>query len=317
MNHGDCSAWLLREGRLRAGWRVALYIVLARITQILAALLFGTITVISVLLVWKEQFTSPESLRQWLARDLSTVTTFSPLAFGYRVYDMLIVLALIFVFRRWIDRRPMRALGFTFGRGWWREFLVGFALIVAAWGVIFALALGTGAAIIVGVAWETQAVGALLGALATGLLFNLLIGITEEADARGYVLQNLAEGISRVPAILASSAYFGMLHLFNPGAGWLSTLGIFCGGVLLALGYYATRRLWFPIGMHAAWNFAEGPLFGFPVSGLDRGGLFRLQITGADWWIGGAFGPEAGALAMLVKIALILGLWKWIKEKRE
>ncbi len=68
--------------------------------------------------------------------------------------------------------------------------------------------------------------------------------------------------------------------------------------------------------MHAAWNFAEGPVFGFPVSGLDMGGLFRLQITGPDWLTGGAFGPEAGALAIAMEIALsaILGAWIWRKR---
>lgn len=314
MNRPGCSNWFVREGRLRSGWRVALYSVLARVAQILAALLFGAIVAALLSVLWRDQFSSPEQLTRWLARELANVTTFSPLAFGYRVYDTLIVLAVIGVFRRVIDRRPLRALGFDFVRGWWRELLAGFALIVVAWGAIFALALGTGAATVVGFAWETRAFDAILGALAFGLFFNLLVGLAEEADARGYVLQNLAEGIRVVPAILVSAAYFGVLHLLNPGAGLFSTLGIFFAGVLLALGYYTTRRLWFPIGMHAAWNFAEGPLFGFPVSGLDMGGLFRLRITGPDWWIGGAFGPEAGALAVLVEIGLILGLWWWVRR---
>jgi CAAX amino terminal protease family. len=184
-----------------------------------------------------------------------------------------------------------------------------------AWGVIFALALLTGAATVVGFAWEARAREAILGTLVLGLLFNILVSLTEEADARGYVLQNLAEGIRFMPAMLVSSFYFSALHLLNPSAGIASTLGIFFAGILLALGYAATRRLWFPIGMHAAWNFAEGPLFGFPVSGLDMGGLFRLHITGPEWWTGGAFGPEAGALTIVVEIGLIVGLWWWIKRR--
>ncbi len=314
-NLTGCSSWFVREGRLRSGWRVTLYLIVARAIQLLAALIFGVIVATILAAVRADQFTSPEQLTRWLATELSNVTTFSPLAFGYRAYDTLIVLAVIFLFRRWIDRRPLRALGLDFARGWWQEALAGFALIVVAWGAIFALALVTGTATIIGFVWEERAAPAILGALAMGLVFNVLVGIAEEADARGYILQNLAEGIRFVPAVLVSSAYFGALHLLNPGAGIASTIGIFFAGVLLALGYAATRRLWFPIGMHAAWNFAEGPLFGFPVSGLDMGGLFRLKITGPEWWTGGAFGPEAGALAIVVEIGLIVGLWLWIKKR--
>lgn len=316
MNQTRDSNWFVRDGRLRSGWRVGAYLIFARLAQLSAAVMFGMLVAIVLGVLWADRFTSPEMLSEWLLAEFMNVTTFSPLAFSFRVYDTLVVLVLIFVFRRFIDRRPMRTLGFDFTRGWWQEALAGFVLIVVAWGVIFVLALVTGAATIVGFAWERTSVSTILIALISGLLFNILVSIAEEADARGYVLQNLAEGIRFVPAMLVSSFYFSVLHLLNPGAGIASTIGIFCAGILLALGYAATRRLWFPIGMHAAWNFAEGPLFGFPVSGLDMGGLFRLTITGPDWWIGGAFGPEAGMLAIIVEIGLIAGLALWIKRRK-
>jgi membrane protease YdiL (CAAX protease family) len=232
-------------------------------------------------------------------------------ALGFIMARALIALAVIWVFRKWIDRRPFLNLGFQFTPGWWRELLAGFGFSMAALLVIFLLSLALSAAAIVNFAWGQLDISAMIGGLVVGLAFNLLVGVAEESDARGYVLQNLAEGIRLVPAILVSSLYFGVLHLLNPGAGWLSTIGIFFAGVLLALGYYVTRRLWFSIGMHAAWNFAEGPLFGFPVSGLGMGGLFQLKITGPEWLMGGAFGPEAGALAVVVEIAMIAALVVW------
>ncbi|MBM3130965.1 MAG: CPBP family intramembrane metalloprotease [Chloroflexi bacterium] len=315
-NHPGCAAWFIRDGRLRSGWRVALYIISARVAQVIAAILFGLASAAILFAARPDQLATPEQVIGDLAAELLNVATFSPFAFGFRVWDTLVVLGVIFLFRRAIDRRSFRALGFDFARGWWRDLVAGFAFILVAWSAIFLAAILSGAATIVGFAWDEKNWLTLLSALANGLIFNLLVGIAEEADARGYTLQNLADGIRVVPAILVSSAYFGALHLLNPGAGIASTLGIFFAGVLLALGYYATRRLWFPIGMHAAWNFAEGPLFGFPVSGLDMGGLFRLQITGPDWLTGGAFGPEAGALAIGMEIALIAILFAWIRSKR-
>ncbi len=229
---------------------------------------------------------------------------------------MLITLVAIWIFRLWIDRRPFRDLGFQFARGWWREFAAGFGFVIIAWGAIFGLALAIGGTVLMGFVWNDTSWSVILRELGVALLFNLMVGVTEEADARGYMLQNLAEGIRFMPAIVVSSFYFAVLHRLNPGAGLLSTVGIFVAGVLLAMGYYATRRLWFPIGMHAAWNFAEGPLFGFPVSGLNMGGLLQLNVSGPEWLMGGAFGPEAGAVAIGVEVAMIGLLMVWKQRVR-
>jgi hypothetical protein len=97
---------------------------------------------------------------------------------------------------------------------------------------------------------------------------------------------------------------FGLLHIFNPNATWVSTAGIFFAGVYLAYGYIRTKQLWLPIGLHIGWNFFEGVVFGFPVSGLDIYALTRITVNGPDLWTGGAFGPEAG---LIVLPALLLG----------
>ena len=92
--------------------------------------------------------------------------------------------------------------------------------------------------------------------------------------------------------------YFGIEHLSNPNSSWVAVAGIFFIGLFFAYGYLRTKQLWLPIGIHVGWNFFENAVFGFPVSGFDRPGLFRITVSGPDLWTGGAFGPEAG-LVML------------------
>lgn len=311
-----CSCWFVRDGRLRSGWRVVLYVVSARLIEIGFALAVGIAVAALLALTLSSQGISPAELTRRLRDLLANLTGITPLGLGFRVLDTALVLAIIWLFRRFIDKRSFISLGFQFSPGWWREALAGFAFSVAGWVAIFMAGLSFGAVAVTNVAWSGGNWPGILAALAGGLVFNIFVGIAEEADARGYMLQNLAEGINFFPAVLVSSLYFGVLHLLNPGAGLLSTLGIFFAGILLALGYYATGRLWFSIGMHAAWNFAEGPLFGFLVSGLNMGGLFDLRITGPDWLMGGSFGPEAGALAVLVEIGMIVVLFAVGRARR-
>ncbi len=309
-----CMRVFVREGRLRSGWRVAAYVVTARVADLLAALVIGSVLAVVLAIAFVQAGVEVEQFGPRIVAMLSKPIDYPAIGLGLQSVRLIVVLAVVWFFRHWIDRRSFASLGLERAHGWWREVLAGFAFSLAAWVVIFLLSLGLGSVTIAGFppvdsGWETALVG-----LAVGLGLNALVGFGEEVDARGYVLQNLAEGIRFWPAVLVSAVYFGVLHLLNPGAGLGSTVGIVFAGILLASGYHATGRLWFSIGMHAAWNFAEGPVFGFPVSGLDMGGLLRLNISGPDWLMGGAFGPEAGGLVIGVEVAMIALLLAWARR---
>jgi uncharacterized protein len=309
-----CAQWFVRDGRLRSGWRVALYMVGARLLDVIGSILLGLIVGVVLAFLFTQQGVPASGLANRLMDYFRDIYAHPPVILAFEAERVVVILGLVWLFRRFLDKRPFRTLGFQFTRGWWQEFLAGFGFSLAGWAAIFVLSLGLSAATITGFQWSSGNVSAVAGGLAYGLLLNIMVGVAEETDARGYILQNLAEGVRFWPAVLISSLYFGLLHLLNPGAGLTSTIGIFFAGVLLALGYYATGRLWFSIGMHAAWNFAEGPIFGFLVSGLNMGGLFQLRITGPDWLMGGGFGPEAGLLAVAVEIVLIVVLFAWAQR---
>ena len=112
--------------------------------------------------------------------------------------------------------------------------------------------------------------------------------------------------------MIGSSAIFSLLHLFNPGASIPALIGLFAAGLLFAYAYLATRQLWLPIGLHLSWNLSEGPIFGFPVSGLPGQGLLEVDVSGPALITGGAFGPEAGLVGLLgVGIAAtMIAVWQ-------
>ena len=170
-------------------------------------------------------------------------------------------------------------------------------------GLIYLLMAGLGWITFEGFAWEFDPVSLVLGN--TLLFFLIFVGVawSEELLSRGYHLQTLASGLNVFWGVVISSAVFGALHLGNPNATWVSAAGIFLAGLFFAYGYLRTGQLWLPIGMHLGWNFFEGVVFGFPVSGLDIYPLARIQVSGPDIWTGGAFGPEAGLIVLPALIA--------------
>ena len=140
--------------------------------------------------------------------------------------------------------------------------------------------------------------------LSAAVGLNALAAVGEEIILRGAVFRVLEDGFGTLVALVLSAALFGLLHGANPGATATSTMAIALeAGVLLGLAYAATRSLWLPIGLHFGWNFTEGGVFGAAVSGMTAHGLLRFDVTGPDLVTGGAFGPEASIVAVVVCLA--------------
>jgi hypothetical protein len=154
------------------------------------------------------------------------------------------------------------------------------------------------------------------------------VGVNEEFTFRGYQLRNLAEGLAGrhtgprsavVLALLLSSAVFGLAHVTNPDVTVGSTLNIVFGGFILGLAYVLTGELAIPVGVHVSWNWFQGAVFGFPVSGnKPTRHLLTVRQDGPELWTGGAFGPEGGLLAVL---AIVVGcgllvLWVWLTRRQ-
>lgn len=132
----------------------------------------------------------------------------------------------------------------------------------------------------------------------------------EELLFRGVVFRLVEEWTGTWIALAVSALLFGLVHAGNPGATWVSTVAIALeAGVLLAAAYVIARNLWFPIGLHFAWNFFEGPVYGTQVSGHVFGpSALMAHVTGPALITGGGFGPEAGLAAILPCIVVAAAL---------
>lgn len=268
--------WLVSEGRLRTPWRILTY------------------TFLLFLL--------------WIAGEYAaSVLPRSPL--GWVHYIVLTGAAVVAggVMLVHFDGRRPGALGFALTRHAPREivagYLIGALLITGTCLVLFV----SGTARFIP---DTGTVSQYIATLAWTLAFFTLAAAYEEAWFRGYVFQVLVASVGVWPTVLASSALFSLVHAGNPNVGPIALVNIFLAGVLLAWAYLRTRSLWFATTLHAGWNWAMAVALGFPVSGLilmDTP-LYDAVETGADWWTGGDFGPEAGLAATLFLLAGIAWL---------
>ncbi|MBN1977629.1 MAG: CPBP family intramembrane metalloprotease [Anaerolineae bacterium] len=306
--------WNDKQRRLRAFWRLGLHVGF----MLVLGLIFLTIPIVIVtVLVSAAQGAGllPETFPGPLAPAVNDLLLM--------VGELILMVGAAWLAGLLLDRRRFADFGVHLNLNWWIDFGFGLALGAVLMGLLFAVEASAGWITITGAMQSLSydlPFGASLPILSFGLaiLTALLrfvgVGISEEFLSRGYHLKNLAEGFNFRPlgpkgaiilATLLSSSVFGMLHANNPNASFISTFNIILAGLFLALGYILTGELAIPIGLHITWNFFQGNVFGFPVSGTDAGATFiAIEQGGNDLITGGAFGPEAGLIGVA---AMVLG----------
>jgi uncharacterized protein len=203
---------------------------------------------------------------------------------------------------RWIERREPEEL---LPRAAGREFSYGLTLGICLFATVMLVLWMAGV-------YHPTGRGSIVP-LAAGFLTALLAAVLEEIIFRGFLFRLTQKLGGMWGALAVTSVLFGAAHAANKGATIGSSVAIALeAGVLLGAAYALTQRLWLPIGLHLGWNFAEGSIFGMSVSGrTQQGSLITGELHGNALLTGGAFGPEASIVAVVVCLtAAIYLIWK-------
>ncbi len=204
---------------------------------------------------------------------------------------------------------PFRALGCWLTKNWFRDLMLG--LLIGAVSMFLA-------ALIPFVSGgmnfhfnDSASASAILLTLSVTLFIFIVAGISEETLFRGYLLQTMTRGQLFWFGAILTSFLFATAHNRNPSANFLSWTNTFIAGIWFAVAYFKTRNLWFPFGLHLAWNWVQGSVLGINVSGLGElasAPLMKSADSGPTWLTGGDYGIEGGiacTLALFFSIALI------------
>ncbi|MDQ3665236.1 MAG: CPBP family intramembrane metalloprotease [Acidobacteriota bacterium] len=230
----------------------------------------------------------------------------------YRLILLTASLAAGYVCARLLEDLSWRSLGLTLHANWFRDLLIGTAIGIASLALAATIAtVGGGLRFTVSAAGIFAQVAKTLGL--SGALF-IVAALAEEALFRGYPLQTLTRARLAVLGVLLTSLPFAAVHLQNPNvAQGFTFVNTALAGVWLAVAYLRTRSLWFPLGVHWAWNWALGSLFGLPVSGITQIAPHPL-LQGADlgpaWLTGGSYGIEGGLACTITLVISTVFVWR-------
>lgn len=260
---------------------------------------------------------------------------------GWRLLIYLVFAATILgvLYHLALHTSPLRVPDFRLGELLPREFIAAFAMLAAAvimariehrpfgsYGLPWKRALGAG--FWEGALWGFLAMTVILLILRTTHSFSfgstelygrqflfyasgwgayfLAVGLYEEFSFRGYPQFTLTTGMGFWPAAFLLSAVFALVHLANPAENFMGVLQVFVTALLLCLSLRRTGNLWFAVGLHGAWDWAETFFYGVPDSGFQGPGHFLSPMFhGPKWLTGGTAGPEGSIVTLLVELAMI------------
>jgi uncharacterized protein len=142
--------------------------------------------------------------------------------------------------------------------------------------------------------------------LFTGAVGMMIVALSEELVFRGYILSNLLENSNKWVALVATSLLFAIMHGSNPNVNAISLVNIFMAGLLLGVNYIYTKNLWYAVFLHFTWNFLQGPVLGYEVSGFHLESLLHQQSVGHKLITGGIFGFEGSIVATILTVGFFL-----------
>lgn len=221
----------------------------------------------------------------------------------YELFSFVIILFLFIFWVKVIEKNALSSLGFV-KRNW---------LKYLGWGIMFSLVqMG-----VIALVYQVSGIGSFeLNELSLepilfilGLFpFWLLQGGTEEVATRGWLLTRIAARTNLPLSIVISSSLFGILHMGNAGVTFLSVLNIILDGVLAGLLFIYTDSIWLVVAQHGTWNYVQGNLLGFQVSGTGADtSIFSFTMgSGPDWLTGGTFGAEGSIITTLVLLVSLV-----------
>jgi membrane protease YdiL (CAAX protease family) len=296
-----------KASQIRSGWKIAM---------VFASFFFSTNIIVFFITFFYTLYQiivnriPPSQLKGVISNLSSSLTNMStPLGLTTHIIQCLAMIFFVVLFWKMLDKKPVKEIGMISIKKGYKDLFQGLAFGAISLLIVFVILLLTRNITLVNALNKPN----LNISLLTGLNVFIFVGINEEMFARGYCITVLKQTRNKYVVIIVSSIIFSVMHSLNPGMSLLSYVNLFLFGVLTAYMAIKSQNLWLSIGYHITWNYFEGNICGFLVSGQTTGSMYSLEVGNNSIINGGQFGPEGGIIVTVILLLSFLYMWKVYK----
>lgn len=282
------NIFINRFHQIRSGWKIAIIFGINYGISLIFGIIAGLILLISMMSSGKIDLENPT-----FNIDTSSLSGANGL---FQVAGIIIMIFAVWLVLRLIDKKRLKDIGLINIKKGFKHLCLGLLFGAVSMTIIFFVLLATKNIELTNSLAKPQFSWSILW----GFVLFIFVGLNEELFSRGYCMMVLNQTGKKWVPIVISAVIFSAMHLGNPNLKILGLINIFLVGILFSYMVIKTNNIWMAIGYHITWNYFQGNVFGFQVSGLGTTGLYGINVLNDNLLTGGSFGPEAGILTTLV-----------------
>lgn len=292
------------NNQIRSGWKIASVYFTYTISVILLSIIFGMVYMLVVYTA------NPKIERIKYAEEQFSSMNYLPGICMFLIQCITLILVVILFWKIW-DKKKVKYIGLTNIKSSWKDLCSGLLIGAISFTAVATVLIFTKSVELI----NSFAQPKFSWALIIQLIIFIFVGINEELFCRGYCMTVLKQtNISWVP-IVASSIIFALMHSFNEGISLIAYINLFLFGITMGYLFIKTKNIWMGIGYHITWNYFQGNIFGFLVSGNVTDSIYTVKTVNPNIINGSSFGPEGGIVVTILLIISIYSIYRFLPSR--
>lgn len=297
------------DNQARSGWKIGLLFITFLISTTIASFIFSAVYGVIAVANHPELASDQIKLMQYLQQQFSGMSNFPAVSLQL-IQCISLIFGVILFWKIW-DKGKIREIGLTNIKSSWRDLGAGLLIGAVSFTIVALILLATNSVEMVNSFGSPKFSWALI----TQLIIFIFVGINEELFCRGYCMTVLKQTKKPWVPIIVSAIIFSVMHSMNGGISLLAYVNLFLFGIFMGYLFMKTKNIWMCIGYHITWNYFQGDIFGFLVSGNTTDSIYSIKVISHNLINGGSFGPEGGLVVTVLLIVSTLLVYKFMQNR--
>lgn len=295
---------------IRSGWKIGIVFVSFLITTLIISILFSSLYSIIIIALRPDLLADKAEGINYINEQFRGMNHFPAICLS--IIQCIAMIFFVILFWKVWDKKKVKDIGLINIKMGWKDLCVGLLAGAVSFTVVAAILLITKS---VELANSFTKPNISAGLLIQFIIF-IFVGINEELFARGYCMTVLKQTKIYWVPIVGSSVIFSLMHSMNQGISLLAYINLFLFGITMGYLFIKTKNIWMGIGYHITWNYFQGNVFGFLVSGNNTDSLYNIKLINQNIINGGNFGPEGGLVVTILLVITIFIIYKFLPSRK-